>query len=205
MDGRWIAAFSSSGDVSPYDIFRGWTDDAHLVFPRYPQGLRVLGHDHDLRHYPWTPKSLRQADLDGRGRVALVNATEWTGISFIFHRRIEAEATAWNLRAHFSDLELHRARKRVDAGTLPDIAAAAALIIAADGERMLRRAREVSMTPQINIIVDDSGLSDEIVSGLIAPLRHLLEARLIRIEPVDWKGEPAVVQLSTRRTSPRCR
>lgn len=135
--------------VCPYDIFRSWTDDARRLFPHYPDGLRVVGDDHQLNGNFWTPKRLRRMGLDGRRAIALINATRGWGTSIVLNREIEAHDTVWTLRARFTELELFRSRKRAEASTLPDIAAAAALILAVDAERMLRRATEFPSTPTI--------------------------------------------------------
>lgn len=193
MDARWVAGFWEAGVVSPYDIFRGWTDDAHALFPHYPDGLRVVGDDHNLRHYPWTPKRLKKAGLDGRNAVALINATTWWGTSLVLQRHIEMDATHWTLHAVFSDIQLHRARKHLDLITLPDMAAVTALILAVDAERMLRRAAELSDSPTVRIHIDDAGLSEDLQSYFVESVRAHLESRTIRIEPADWAGEKVSV------------
>src|SRR5262249_47579839 len=58
MDGRWICGFQTWGSVSPYCIFRGWTDEAHALFPRYPEGLVVVGDDFEPLRPIWVPKRL---------------------------------------------------------------------------------------------------------------------------------------------------
>jgi len=193
MDARWVAGFSQAGVVSPYDIFRGWTDDAHALFPTYPDGLRVVGDNHDLSRYFWTPKRLKKPGLDGREAVALISAKEWWGTSVILRRRIEAGPTLWTLNASFSDLQLYRARKHADLATLRDLAAVAALILAVDAERMLRRANELPQPLSIGIAIDNSGVTDEVRPDFIDPLLTHLNDRVVRIEPVGWKGEKVVV------------
>jgi hypothetical protein len=153
MDGRWVAGFSKWGGVSPYDIFRGWTDDAHKLFPQYPEGLRIVGDNRDLASYPWVPKRLNAGGFDGREAVALVNATPLKGTSIVLRRKVEQGSENWILRGWFEHLEFYRSRKRVDYSTLPDLAAAAALILAVDAERMLRRAAEESAGVGIQICV----------------------------------------------------
>lgn len=193
MDARWVAGFWEVGAVSPYDIFRGWTDNAHALFPTYPDGLRVVGDDHDLSRYPWTPKRLKKPGLDGREAIALISATKWWGTSVILHRHIEMSQTEWKLKASFSDLQLHRARKYADLATLNDLAAVTALILAVDAERMVRRTSELSHPPTIAIAIDDSGLTDEVRVDLVEPLLAHLNERAVRIEPADWKGGQVLV------------
>jgi predicted nucleotidyltransferase len=193
MDARWVAGFWEVGVVSPYDIFRGWTNDAHALFPRYPDGLRVVGDDHNLSHYPWTPKRLKKPGLDGRNAVALISATEWWGTSLTLRRHIEVSPSSWTLRAGFSDLQLYRARKYADWATLQDLAAVAALILAVDAERMLRRTSELLQPPTVRIAIDDDGLTDDIRPDFVEPLRAHLAERTIRIEPPDWTGEKVVL------------
>lgn len=193
IDARWVAGFSEAGVVSPYDIFRGWTDDAHALFPTYPDGLRVVGDNHDLSRYSWTPKRLKKPGLDGREAVALISAKEWWGTSVILRRRIEAGPTLWTLNASFSDLQLYRARKHADWATLRDLAAVTALILAVDAERMLRRANELPQPLTIGIAIDNSGVTDEVRPDFIDPLLTHLNDRVVRIEPVGWKGEKVLV------------
>ena len=109
MDARWVAGFMPWGGVSPYDIFRGWTDEAHKLFPHYPEGLLVAGDDFKPHNAPWLPKRLKKGGLDGRDAIALINANEFWGTSVVLNRRIERSATHWTLVASIEDLELFRA------------------------------------------------------------------------------------------------
>lgn len=187
MDARWVAGFGGSGMVSPYDIFRGWTDDAHALFPHYPDGLRVVGDNHNLRNYPWTPKRLKKQGLDGRNAVALINATAWWGTSLVLRRHIEIDTAHWTLHAGFSDIQFHRARKHVHLVTLPDMAAVTALILAVDAERMLRRAAELSDPPAIRIRISDVGLSEDLRSHFAEVVRDHLDNRAIRKDGFEGK------------------
>lgn len=187
MDGRWIAAYSSWGMVSPYDIFRGWTDNAHRMFPQYPQNLRVFADDFELHSFPWRPRRLTRPGLDGRSSLLVVDATEWCGLSIVLNRAIETSDEKWVLRASFSDVELHRSRKRVDLASTPSIVGAISLILAVDAERMVRRARELPEKPGIEIEIADSGLIDDVRDNVIDEVRANLEARSVRIEPDGWE------------------
>ena len=148
MDARWVAGFTPWGGVSPYDIFRGWTDEAHRLFPRYPEGLLIAGDDFKPHNAPCLPKRLAKGGLDGRDAIALINANELGGTSVVLRRRIERSATHWTLVASIEALELFR-RRRLEASTVPDLAAAAALILAVDVERMLRRSVEAGERPAV--------------------------------------------------------
>jgi hypothetical protein len=195
MDARWVAACWEWGSVSPYDIFRGWTDEAHRLFQRYPEGLRVAGDDLRQGSDSWTPRRLKARGLDGRSAVALINATQWWGTSVVLCRKIEVNAELWTLNASFSDLELHRSRKRLELMTLADIASATALILAVDAERMLRRIAELSVTPSVEIKIAACTDNRDLQSHLIEPVLDLLKTRAIRIEPLDWKGPSVQVDL----------
>jgi predicted nucleotidyltransferase len=193
MDAQWIAGFDGYGIVSPAHIFRGWTDDAHKLFPHYPRGLRVVGDNHRLGNDFWIPERLGQKGLDARSAVALINATHQWGTCIILNRIIETDQDVWTLKARFTHLELLRNRKRPEVSSLPDIVAASALIIAVDAERMLRRAAELPICPiiQINLRpdVDDTALNQ----FFYEPVQRLLRQQAIRIAPSDCECPNAVI------------
>jgi hypothetical protein len=89
-------------------------------------------------------------------------------------------------------LELFRNRKRPDPSTLPDIAAAAALILAGDAERVLRRATELPTNPTIQI---DLRPDDETTlrKYFYEPVQQLLQQQAIRIIPLDWECSNVVI------------
>ena len=178
MDARWVAGFTPWGGVSPYDIFRGWTDEAHRLFPHYPRGLLIAGEDFKPHNAPWLPKRLKKGGLDGRAAIALINASELWGTSVILRRRIERSATHWTLVAAIEDLELFRVR-RLEASTVPDLAAAAALILAVDAERMLRRSTETEehLAVRVGIRCEPSDHASTVRDAVLA----LLEKRVIRV------------------------
>jgi predicted nucleotidyltransferase len=188
MDARWVAGFTARGGVSPYEIFRAWNDEAHRLFPRYPEGLLIAGSDFKPPIPPsWLPKHLKKRALDGRNAVALINANEFWGTSIILRRQIEQSEVSWTLVACFEDLELFR-RRRVESMTVPDLASAAALILAVDAERMLRRSAETEVRPPIHVRIRCER-ADPISNSVLA----LLEQRAVRIEPVGWTGPSASV------------
>lgn len=193
MDGRWIAGFQSWGGVSPYHIFRGWTDEAHHLFPHYPKNLRVVADGFDLRNSPWLPKRLKSGGLDGREAVAIIDATAFWGTSIVLRRHIETSSSRWTLRVWFEDLEIFRRRTRVDLATLPDMAAAAALIVAVDAERMLRRAAEQESPPEIHVLLDRGKLSGDMETDFFDTISEHLRARRIKIEPDGWMGAPVLI------------
>lgn len=187
MDGRWVAGFSQWGDVSPYDIFRGWTDEAHKLFPHYPEGLRIVGDGHELGSYPWVPPCLKVGDFDGREAIVLINATPFRGTSVVLRRRVEKDPENWTLHAWFEHLEFYRSRRRVDLSTLPDLAAAVALILAVDAERMLRRAAEGPVGLRIQVRISRK-LDEDMNAQFIDAVHNHLQTRTIRIEPEEWAG-----------------
>ncbi|MER8748097.1 hypothetical protein NKH57_02285 [Mesorhizobium sp. M1050] len=195
MDARWVADYRKWGNVSPYDIFRGWTDDAHKLFPHYPEGLRVAGDDFRRHSEFWVPKRLGATGLDGRSAVGLMNRTQWWGTSIVLCRRIETTAKLWTLDASFSDLELYRSRKRLELMTLPDLASVTALILAVDAERMLRRAADSLAPPSIEIRI--AGVTDnrDFQSHFVEPLHNLLKTRAVRVEPPGWEDRSVQVNL----------
>jgi hypothetical protein len=170
--------------------FRGWTDEAHKLFPHYPRGLLVAGDDFNPHNAPWLPKGLKKGGLDGREAIALINANELGGTSVVLRRQIERSAAHWTLVASIEALELFR-RKRLEASTVPDLAAAAALILAVDMERMLRRSVETEECPAVRFRIrcEPTDHASTIRDAVLA----LLEKRVIRIEPVGWIGTPATV------------
>jgi hypothetical protein len=193
MDGRWITGFHDWGDVSPYHIFRGWTEEAHKLFPEYPKGLSVVGDGVRLDGHRRIPKRLKRKGLDGREAIALVNATPFLETSIVLKRRIEKTQTTWILHASFEDLEAYGKRKRVDIAALADMAAAAALILAVDAERMLRRAAEETATPAIQLKIDESSLGEDINIDFVGIVHKHLQMRTIRIEPEEWRGSRAAI------------
>ncbi|MCH4561068.1 hypothetical protein [Mesorhizobium jarvisii] len=193
MDARWIAGFSAAGMLSPYDIFRGWTDEAYRMFPEHPKGLRIAADDFCPHGDFWKPKRLEMKGLDGRNSIALINAMNRWGTSIVLNRSIETCSTAWTLHASFTDLELYRSRTRLELVSLPDIAAAASLILAVDAERMLRRGAEIHGAPAARIQVTSDTARDGLQEHLIEPVREILNSRAIRIEPLDWRGSQVEV------------
>jgi hypothetical protein len=183
MDARWVASYDRWGAVSPYEIFRGWTDECRQLFPHYPQNLRVAAYGDDLRSFPWLPKTLKKPGLDGRFAVAIIDATQFWGTCVTLHRSIENVAGQWFLKASFSDLVLHRSRKRVDLSTLPDMVSAVSLILAVDAERILRRAIEHDQHPGVIIQISSGDLPDDMKNYFVAEIAESLNGRAVAIEP----------------------
>ncbi|PNQ04027.1 nucleotidyltransferase domain-containing protein [Sphingobium sp. SA916] len=183
MDARWLTGYDNRGRVSPYDIYRGWTDDCHKLFPDYPEHLRIATDSADLSRFPWLPRSLKQKGLDGRSAVAIMSATDYWGTCITLHRAFAGTEQAPTLEARFSDLLLHRSRKNVDLATLPEMAAATALILAVDAERCLRRQIESGTAPHLTIRILNGTLPDTMRNYFVTELASLLETRAVAIEP----------------------
>ena len=192
MNGRWVAGFCDSGRVYPSRIFRGWTDDAHKLFPTFPEGLRIAVNGQTLSSKAWTPEVLTNRELDGRERIAFVNAAENWGASIVLRRQINRAPSGWTMQAWFEEPEVSRKRQRIDALSLLNMAAAAALIIAVDAERMLRRAAEETSGTRVEINL--SVASDEDISAfLVQSVHEDLQTRVIQVEPEAWPGEPVSI------------
>ena len=148
MDARWVAGYDRWGRVSPYDIFRGWTDECKQLFPEYPRTLRIAASGDDLRDFPWCPKTMKRPGIDGRAAIAVMSATEFWGTCITLHRSIYDILGKMVLEASFSDLLLHRSRKYIDLGTLPEMVSAVSLILAVDAERIVRRTATATCVPR---------------------------------------------------------
>lgn len=193
MDARWVAGFDARGCVSPYHIFRGWTEECHQLFPHFPRNLRIVADGHQLGGFPWTPKSVRKKGLDGRAAVAIVDATEFWGVCITLHRTIERRADGWVLLASFSDLALHRSRKYVDLASLPDMVAAVSLILAVDAERILRRATEADSLPKVTIHISQDDLPEDMRKYFAQEIADMLTRRAVAIEPKGEGGTASIV------------
>jgi len=192
MDGRWISGFKLSGEVSPYDIFRGWTDEACMLFPQSPRGLRIAVDGFKPFSFPWVPKSVKKGGLDGRNAIALISATKFWGTSIVLRRQIEARAKVLTLHVRFDDLELFRSRKRIEAATIGDLATAAALIVGVDAERMLRRSVELAVRPQVEVRFQRNGEQDACGMIVDAAVRRLADGD-VRSQPAGWESEPVSI------------
>lgn len=76
MDARWTAGYDRRGEVWPYEIFRGWTEDCTRLFKGHPRDLRVAGSGDDLGDFPWTPPAVRRPGCDSRAAVVIAHGTE---------------------------------------------------------------------------------------------------------------------------------
>jgi len=195
MDARWVAGFNRWGSVSPYEIFRGWTEECRKLFPRYPENLRIVADGHDLGQFPWTPRILKKKGLDGRSAVAIICATEWYGTCITLHRTIEDNPNNCVLCSSFSNLVLNRSRKYVDLATLPDMVAAVSLILAVDAERILRRAIEMDTLRHVTIHISTKNLPDDMRTCFAEQIAETLNGRAVSIEP---PSEAASVRVELR-------
>ena len=197
MDGRWIAGFSDWGEVLPSRIFRGLSEEARALFPRHPSGLWVgRSADGDFRP-AWRPSSLRNRALDGRNAFAIVNATEHGGASVVLRREIAPPAAGRRLCARFEDGE--RRRARLDDRAIPDIASAAALIVAVDAERILRRLAEANSDFPVVVSVEGDD-HNQVVAAVKDEVVNRLVDRAARIEPLHWRGQAVSI---VRREGPQ--
>ena len=185
MDARWVAGYDRRGEVRPYDMFRGWTEDCMRLFPDHPRHLRVAAFGDDLGRFPWTPAVLKRPDLDGCGAVAVVHATDFSGMCVTLHRLIEEEDSGALLTASLGDLLLHRNCKRADPAGVPEMVAVISLILAVDAERALRRAAERSGPAKVTIRVLADDLPDEIQVHLRDKVVDTLAQRVVAIEPTE--------------------
>lgn len=183
MDARWVAGYQPWGSVSPYCIFRGWTDACKQLFPHYPGELRIVADGHDLRDYPWVPRSLMKSGLDGRAAVAIMSATQLWGTCVTLHRSIEAVDVGMTLHARFSDVLMHRARTRFDLSSLWEMSAAVSLILAVDAERLLRRMLEEGSPAKVSIIIHTGMLPEEMQMYFAEDIAERLTKRDVAIEP----------------------
>ena len=189
--------FFPLGEVLPSRIFRSWSEEARALFVRHPSGLWVGRSADDGRRLAWRPKNLRSRALDGRNAIAVVNATEHGGASVVLCREIALAPAACRLCARFEHSESRRTR--LDDRAIPDIASAAALIVAVDAERMLRRLEEAKSELPVVVSVEGDdrvdivgALKDEVISRLVD--------RTARIEPLYWRGREVSI---VRRDGPR--
>lgn len=190
MDGRWVTAFDPWGDVSPYCMFRGWTNDAHRLFPDFPRELRVFADGHDAQKLTWRPKLLKDASIDGRSSLVITNTCGRTSVALALNRQIETTPEAWTLRASFGPMEVARNLKRVDFGVLIHIAAVTTLILAVDAERMLRRKFETDETAAVQISINFEETDCDVASCLSDWVKSNLIERITFIEPAGLIANP---------------
>ena len=129
MDARWVAGYDRRGEVRPYDIFRGWTEDCVRLFPGHPRHLRIAAFGDDLGSSSWRPAVLEQPDLDGHRAVAVIRATAFSGLCVTLRRSIAEEDGGTLLTASFGNLLLHHSRKPIDQAGTPEMVAVTSLIL----------------------------------------------------------------------------
>jgi hypothetical protein len=135
----------------------------------------------------WKPKSLKKRFLDGRNAISTFNVTDFGGMSVVLCREISVETEGCVVHARFEDAVLYRARKRVDPSAVGEIAAAAALIIAVDAERVLRRLSEADAEVALYVSIEgDDGV--EAIDAVKVEVVKRLAGRAVRIEFSSWTG-----------------
>lgn len=184
MDARWVAGYDRRGEVWPYDIFGGWTEDCIRLFPNHPGHLRIAAFGDDLDRFPWKPTLLGRPHLDGREAVAVITATESSGACITLRRSIEDEDGAPVLTAVLCDLLRRRRRDRIVPAHVSDMIAVISLILAVDAERALRRAPEQEAGARITIRVVADDLPSEMLIHLRDGVVDTLEKRVVVIEPL---------------------
>ena len=187
MDGRWVSGYSGYGVVSPYHLFRSWSDDAHALFANYPAGLRGVGSADAKFLSGWKPKSLKKRFLDGRNALSILNVTDFGGMSVVLCREISVETEGRVIHARFEDAELYRSRKRLDPSAVGEIASAAALIIAVDAERVLRRLSDADAKVAVSVSIEGAD-GIEAIEAVKGEVVKRLADRAVRIEPPGWTG-----------------
>jgi hypothetical protein len=192
MDARWVAGYDGRGEVRPHDMFRGWTEDCIRLFPNHPRHPRVAAFGDDLGCFPWMPAVRKSPDLDGRGAVAIVRATDFSGMCVTLRRSIDQENSSLLLTANLGDLLLHGSRKRVDLAGVREIIAVISLVLAVDAERGLRRAAERGSPAKATIRVLADELPEEMRANLRDGVVDTLAQRVAAIEPIGLAAFVAV-------------
>jgi hypothetical protein len=178
MDARWLAAFSRFGGIQPYLMYRSQLDAMWAVFEGRTQGLWICADGQDPHRMDWIPERAKRPGLDGRDAALLVSDSDQRGTSFVVNRRMDLDASRWTLHASFSDVEFFKHRGKVKPAPVHNLAAVLALLLATDGERMLRRAAELDGKPSIAISLASEGLGSVLAPDLMPTFLELLEQLL---------------------------
>lgn len=188
MDGRWLAGYSPGGRVSPQDIFRGQSEDAHRLFAEYSGNLRIAADGADLPSFPWVPRRLQWSGIDGHSLLLIVDATATSGMSLVLGRRLTTSGRTWKLDVRLRDLEFQGSGVEMATSHAASIVGAVSLLLAVDAEHMVRRANELGQKPKINIKIGQPSRS-ALQALIVDPVIKKLRSRAIRIEPVGWAHE----------------
>jgi hypothetical protein len=100
----------------------------------------------------------------------------------VLWREFEFTDCEWVLHVRLANFEESRKRKSLDALAAMEVTSALLLIIAADAERLMRRAREISTSLEVLIKVYESNEKD--LENYSHRIFDELRERIIRIEPV---------------------
>lgn len=185
MDARWISGYDPSGEISPLDIFGDWTEKCRKLFQTYPHNTRLIADGFQPFNFPWTPPSAKAAQIDGRANVVIASAVGRAGLAITLNRQITVEETGGVLAASFHDMVARRERDCGDLGFLAPMIATAALILAADAERIVRRMADNGHTPAVDIVIAGAELPSGFRRRFVDEVALLLSERSVQIEPTD--------------------
>lgn len=191
MDARWITGFTGWQMVSPYDLFRGWTEECRRLFPGYPETLRVAASAAELAAIGGRSSATSVA-LDGRNAVVIADIAKRRGTRVTLTRAIDASGDVPILRAALVDGEFKGSPKYRDPLSMRYMAAAISLILATDAERLLRRASEEGRDPHVTIALSGAELAEELRTFFVEGTAGILTRRDVAIEPF---GETASVTI----------
>lgn len=188
MDGRWLAGYSAGGRMSPHDIFRSRSEDAHRLFAEYPRNLRIAADGANLPSFPWVPRRLQRSGIDGHSLLLIVDATATSGMSLVLRRRLTTAGRTWELDVRLRDLEFQGSGVDMASSHAACIVGAVSLLLAVDAEHMIRRANELGRKPKVKIKIVQPSRS-ALQALIVDPVIKNLRSRTIRIEPVGWAHE----------------
>lgn len=192
MDARWITGFTGWQSVSPYHIFRGWTEECRRLFPGYPDALRIAASADELAAIGFSRAGVTGVPLDGRTAVVVADISKRRDTRVTLTRAIDATGDGAILRAALVDAECKGNPKYRDPLAMRYMAAAISLILAADAERVLRRASEEGRDPRVTIALCGADLPEELRTYFVTGTAGVLTRREVAIEPL---GQTASVTI----------
>lgn len=195
MDARWTSQFSDwNGQVHPYVIFGGWTDETHALFPYYPQDLHVIADGNKLHSVGWVPKAIRKGNLDGRVRVAVLQTQAWVGLGIVLQRKI-SETPGRQVQAWVEEQAMLKVRSQLSP-MVEFVGATVALIVATDMERVCRRQAEQGLRGELGIMINFENLSGPLQEQLREWVREIFDKGKVRVTPIGWNGPQVRVEIT---------